>query len=142
MKTLTSEIQIKAKPEVIWSVLTDFENYSEWNPFILSVTGEKDIGKKVTVSVKPVGKNPINFQTTILKFEKNKELRWRGKFFIKGLFDGEHYFILEENHDGYTLFTHGEQFSGLLVGIFKNVLKNTLKGFILMNDAIKKKCEA
>lgn len=142
MKTLSSEIQINAKPDAIWSTLTDFERYADWNPFVLSVTGEKEVGKKVTVSVKPVGKNPINFQTTILKLEKDKELRWKGKLFIKGLFDGEHYFILKDNLDGTTMFTHGEQFSGLLVGLFEKVLKNTLQGFILMNEALKQRCES
>lgn len=61
---------------------------------------------------------------------------------FKGLFDGEHYFIIEDNLDGTSLFTHGEQFRGLLVGLLEKVLKNTLKGFILMNEALKKRCEA
>lgn len=70
------------------------------------------------------------------------ELRWRGKFIVSGLFDGEHFFGLKENTDGSTLFVHGKDFSGLLVGFFGKALEKTRKGSILMNEALKKRCEA
>lgn len=34
MKELFTEIEIKATPESVWQLLTDFEKYPEWNPFI------------------------------------------------------------------------------------------------------------
>jgi hypothetical protein len=37
----------------------------------------------------------MTFKPTILTLESNKEFRWKGKLGITGIFDGEHYFILE-----------------------------------------------
>jgi len=122
--------------------LTDFESYPEWNPFIISISGAKGVGDQLTVSIKPPDSKPMRFKPTILECENNKELRWRGKLFVSGLFDGEHYFVLEDSPDGTTLFTQGEEFSGLLVGLFEKGLRKTLQGFNLMNEALKRRCEA
>lgn len=81
------------------------------------------------------------FKPDILKFEPEREFRWKGKFGIKGIFDGEHYFILEETGEHQTKFIHGEIFSGILVGLMGGALANTRDGFVLMNEALKKECE-
>ena len=67
---------------------------------------------------------------------------WRGKLFVKGLFDGTHYFILEDTDDGKTYLTHGENFRGLLVGpMLRQIEKETLAAFKRMNLALKSKVE-
>jgi hypothetical protein len=38
---------------------------------------------------------------------------------VKGLFDGEHYWVLSRNASGGTDIAHGENFTGLLVGVIK-----------------------
>jgi hypothetical protein len=83
----------------------------------------------------------MQFKPTILKYEKNRELRWIGKLFFKGLFDGEHYFVLSDNKDGTTTFLQGETFNGVLVPVFKSALNNTKTGFNLMNEALKFEAE-
>ena len=61
------------------------------------------------------GMKPQVFTPKVLKLKKNREFRWLGHLFIKGLFDGEHYFVLEESDNGGTKVIHGEIFSGILV---------------------------
>jgi hypothetical protein len=39
MAEISSEIEIGATPARVWSVLTDFEHYADWNPFITSISG-------------------------------------------------------------------------------------------------------
>ena len=34
MKEIITETIVDTKPEKVWEVLTDFENYPTWNPFI------------------------------------------------------------------------------------------------------------
>ena len=142
MKTIKTEVTINAKPERIWATLTDFESFSEWNPFIRSISGEKKAGGQLVVRIKPPDSKPMKFKPLIITIDENKELRWKGKLLIKGLFDGEHYFVLRENEDGTTSFTQGENFSGLLVGLFGKTLEKTERGFTLMNEAIKDRCES
>ncbi len=83
----------------------------------------------------------MGFKPRILSYDPNKQLRWKGKFIVKGLFDGERYFILNKNNDGTTTFIQGEIFSGILVGLFGKALEKTKEGFILMNEAVKNRCE-
>ncbi len=136
-KIIKTEIRIKASPKKVWSVLTDFEKYPDWNPFILSLTGEMVIGQNIKIVLPD-----MKFKPTLLVFEKNKELRWIGKLLFKGLFDGEHSFIIEDNKDGTVTFRHEEIFNGILVGPFAKKLDNdTREGFEAMNEALKKRVE-
>jgi len=141
MKQIESEITINSKPEKVWEKLTDFKNFESWNPFITSISGKKEVGEQLNVFIQPPGGNGMTFKPIILAFKKNSEFRWIGKLGIKGIFDGEHYFILEETGDHQTKFIQGEKFSGILVPFMEGVLKNTKKGFALMNESIKKEAE-
>jgi hypothetical protein len=60
---------------------------------------------------------------------------------LPGIFDGEHYFLLEPTPDNDTCFTHGELFSELLVGLVRGMLARTADGFHAMNSALKVKAE-
>ena len=141
MKQIETEILINADIETVWRVLTDFQNHVKWNPFIRSIKGEKVVGKAITVSIKPPGGNGMTFKPVVLKFNPHKEFRWKGKFVVKGIFDGEHYFILEKVSDTQTKFIHGEIFGGVLVRMMGDVLNKTRNGFDLMNMALKEECE-
>ena len=92
MKSLKSEITINAGPDAVWSVLTDFDSYPKWNPFIVSITGAKNVGGQLVVTIRPPGSRAMTFKPVVLSFQPEKEFRWRGKLLIKGLFDGEHHF--------------------------------------------------
>lgn len=78
-----------------------------------------------------------------------EELRWRGSLPIPGLFVGEHYFRVEpapgssgsSGAQAGTRFVHGERFSGLLLPLVGGMLKDTEKGFVSMNEALKKTVE-
>jgi uncharacterized protein YndB with AHSA1/START domain len=38
-KEIITEIEIDASPSQVWQVLTDFEKYPTWNPFIKKISG-------------------------------------------------------------------------------------------------------
>ena len=141
MKYIKTEITIAAQPETVWNVLMNFDQYKKWNPFIQTIEGEAAIGEILSVQIQPPeGKNMI-FKPTVLKATPNEELRWLGKFLIKGIFDGEHYFKLEKQPSNTTKLIHGERFSGFLIGLMGKTLDKTKNGFRQMNEALKKECE-
>ncbi len=136
-KEIRTEISIQSTPEAVWGVLTDFNRYAEWNPFIASITGEVKEGSRIEVTI---GK--MKFKPQVLVFRKNEEFRWLGHLGMKGLFDGEHIFELQPLAGGGTKLTHREKFSGILVRLFNKMLeKDTLPGFISMNEALKERVE-
>lgn len=46
-ETLSLEISISAPIEIVWAVLTDFENYYKWNPFTPKVEVSGGVGDPV-----------------------------------------------------------------------------------------------
>ena len=137
-RELKTSIIINAKPSSVYQKMSDLENYSKWNPFIRSISGNLIKGEKLNVFIKPESENGMSFTPIVLNIEKNKEIRWLGVLGVRGIFDGEHYFSLEETRDAKTKLIHGEKFSGLLVPFFWNMIKvSTKNGFLAHNQALK-----
>jgi hypothetical protein len=112
-----------------------------WNPFITAIAGHPAAGEQLSVIVRPPGKSAMTFRPTLLTVRPERELRWLGRFIISGIFDGEHYFLLDPLGDDRTRLTHGESFSGLLVGFLQASLDATETGFNAMNAALKRQAE-
>lgn len=141
-RQLEAQIDIDAPAARIWALLTDFERMPSWNPFITAISGRLAQGERLSVQIAPPGKTAMRFRPLILTLRPQQELRWRGSVLIRGLFDGEHYFLLEPLGDRRTRLTHGETFSGLLVSLLSGMLPATRQGFEAMNLALKEQAEA
>lgn len=138
MIEIKTKILINSTSQKVWSVLMNFENYHQWNPFIQSISGDIIPGKTIKVVIQLPGKKPMTFKPKVLKLDTNKEFRWKGQLIVPRLFDGEHYFRIIENSDNTVELIHGEIFSGLLPDLMKRTLHKTSEGFQLMNMALKK----
>lgn len=138
-KKIETEIIINASPEKIWKILTDFENYPVWNPFITDIKGNVEEGNQIQVKIEPQEGKGMVFKPVIISRKESKELSWLGKLLFKGIFDGEHKFELVDNKNGTTRFVQSEQFSGFLISFFN--LDNTAIGFNKMNQKLKELAE-
>jgi hypothetical protein len=96
MREIRDEVEIDAPPERVWSVLTDFDSYPEWNPFVQRLSGRAEQGAKLDVRIAPPGKKGMGFKPTVIAAEADRELAWLGRLLVPGLFDGEHHFELED----------------------------------------------
>jgi hypothetical protein len=143
MQHLQTEIEITAPASRVWRVLTDLSAYPDWNPFVRSISGELTPGARLNVTIQPDGGKPMSFKPRLMAFEPQRELRWKGRLLVPGLFDGEHYFQLHETSAGRVRFAQGEMFSGLLVPLvfLGSMMAGTLRGFAAMNQAIKARAE-
>jgi len=130
---IVTEALLPAKPEQVWQVLTDGAQYSDWNPFIVKVEGRFEKGERLTNTMKPQINKQMVFTPEVIEVKVNEELRWVGRVAIPGIFDGEHYFILE-SHEGQTRFTHGEKFSGFALWFINT--DQYLENFKAMNIAL------
>jgi hypothetical protein len=137
---LRTEVEIDAPPEHVWATLVDFAAYGEWNPFLVSVTGEAAAGATLQVTASPPGGREMTFRAQVLVAEPSRELRWRGRLWADWLFTGEHFFQLRAA-GGRTRVVHGEDFGGLLVKPLGGLLTRTARGFVYMNQALKKRVE-
>ncbi|MBM3619809.1 MAG: SRPBCC domain-containing protein [Alphaproteobacteria bacterium] len=141
MPTIDTSIDIAASPSRVWSVLTDFAAYPEWNPFITRIAGVPVVGGRLVVTIQPPGRKAMMFRPVVLAATPDVELRWRGRLLMPGLFDGEHVFQLSPSADGCRL-DHTETFTGLLSGLLGGAMPATRRGFVAMNEALKARAES
>jgi hypothetical protein len=142
MSELSTSVEIDAPTETVWTVLTAFDTYPEWNPF-MEIIGRASEGARLTVELRPPGKRATAFRPTVTRVDEGREFRWLGHLFVAGLYDGEHRFELEALEGGRTRFTQAETFGGLLVGPINRWLgESTRKGFEEMNEALKARAES
>jgi hypothetical protein len=141
MKEITSTVDIDATPQRVWEILTDFDSYPEWNPFIRRASGRPERGAKLEVRIEPPGGRRMTFKPTVLAAEPARELRWVGRLLLPRIFDGEHSFRIEPGDDR-VRFVQSERFTGALVPLFGKTLEQTRRGFEQMNQALKSRAEA
>lgn len=140
---LTTEIVIGAPTDKVWSVLTDFSSYPEWNPFVVCIQGKLVPNARLEVEIKPPGGRGMKFKPTVTQLIPGQKLSWTGKLPVPGAFQGEHRFELWSLGNDRTLLIHAERFSGLLVPLLEKSLEtNTRAGFEAMNEAVKERAEA
>ncbi len=138
---IRTEVLIEAEPSAVWQTLLDFRRYPEWNPFIIGIRGEAKVGARLHVTLSlPDSNREQTFSPRVTKCEEGEELRWLGHLWMKGLLDGEHFFRLEPRGGG-TRVLHGEDFSGLLLKPLLARLTDATRGFIYMNQALKRRVE-
>jgi hypothetical protein len=143
MKQIRTEVVIYAPVNRVWEVLTDFDAYPSWNPFMMYIKGKVEEGAQIEVKMVPPGSKGMIFKPRVLKFQQNKEFRWLGHTVFPGLFDGEHIFELVDHHNGTTTFIQRENFRGMMVPLLKKSLDNGTKtGFEAMNAKLKQVCES
>jgi hypothetical protein len=143
MKELKTEIEIKGSLDQVWEVLTAFSSFPDWNPFIRKIEGDLKVGSQLEVLIEPPDGKAMTFKPVVKVLEPKTEFRWLGSLLIPGIFDGEHFFQLEQIEINKTQFIHRENFSGLLVPLFwKSLNTNTRRGFEKMNKALKERIES
>ncbi len=142
MRELRTEIEIAAPITKVWSILTDFDNWKEWNPIVKQVSGAASLGSKLSVSMcGKDGKDGPKYMPIITIFEEPKSFRWRATMMAGFIFTNDKVFELEETDSG-TRLIHKELFSGMMVPItWSKFDKGVPLMLNSMNDALKRTAE-
>lgn len=141
-KLIHTEIEIAASAAQVWAVLTDFDAYPEWNPFITQINGRPEIATRLDATLQPSGGKAMRFRPSVLEAKPASELRWLGHLLMPGLFDGEHSFKIEPLGPNRVRFVQEEVFSGILSSLVLRFAGDaTKRGFEAMNVALKDRAE-
>ena len=142
MHKICTDIVIETPINEVWDFLTDFDNFGSWNPFITKIEGKLEIGSKLEIHMKAPGTKGVDIYPVITKVEPVNEFRWIGNLWVKGIFDGEHAFRLEELENDRTRMIQCEKFKGLLAPLILYLIgEKTREGFEQMNNSLKLECE-
>lgn len=94
-----------------------------------------------TTRITPPGSRPQTFTPSVTAVEPGRRLAWLGRIIAPGIFDGTHNPLVEPTSETTCRFTQSEQFTGVLVPLFRSLLKNTDAGFDAMNIALAAEAE-
>jgi hypothetical protein len=141
-KEIRTEVIIQANENKVYDIITNLEDYENWNPFIVRSEGKPVKGEKL-INTMINGESKMTFKPKVKRTDTGKAFEWLGSLWFKGLFDGHHFFHIEKIDDKSVKLIHGERFSGILSGMILNKIgEETRNNFILMNRAIKEKAES
>jgi hypothetical protein len=136
---IRAEIDIEAPPAEVWRHLVDMAAYAEWNPFIHEASGEPEVGRRLSLRMRPPGGRSTSFRPTVTVVVPATTIEWLGHLVVPGVFDGRHRFDLTPAQSG-THLVQSETFTGLLVRPLRRSLdKGTLAGFEAMNAALRRR---
>ena len=140
MREVHTEIEINAPVERVWQILTGFDHWSEWNPFLYRAYGKAEHGEHIELFFARPDAKEMKLNCTITKLEPEHEWIWKYHVIWTGLFQGEHSFAVEKIDENRTRFVQREVFNGFLVPIFLKEAE-TASGFEAMDKALKARAE-
>ncbi|MFN8584685.1 MAG: SRPBCC domain-containing protein [Dehalococcoidia bacterium] len=141
MREIRTEVAIAAPLEAVWSVVSDFGAYAEWNPFLPAFEGRPIANTNGRLTAAIPGSKPRTTPVTILEADAPRRLAWRGQLLGSWLFSGTHFLELTPS-DGGTRVVNREEFRGLLAPLLLRQLGRGLPaGYEAMNAALKARVE-
>ena len=78
MREIRTEIDIAAPPTKVWGILTDFDNWKNWNPIINQASGTVSLGSELSMTMRgDDGKDGPKSMPIVTNFEEPMFFRWR-----------------------------------------------------------------
>ena len=106
-------VDIQADPKTIWSLLTNAENYPNWNSTVISIDGKIALGEKIQLKSYLDPKRV--FKLSVKEFETEKRLVWGDAM-------GKREYKLTPTSNGQTNFSMTEKIGGPLFPLFAKMI--------------------
>lgn len=128
-------VNVQAKPEVVWAVLTDAAAFTKWNSTLIKFEGTIAADGSVALVSKVAPDRTFNLKVTT--FEPNKHMVWEDG---NGMFLGvRHFTILEK--EGQTVLAMSETYSGGMLGMIEGSLPDFTQNFETFATDLKTEAE-
>ncbi|MCW5715553.1 MAG: SRPBCC domain-containing protein [Bauldia sp.] len=140
-RLIETHIDINAPTRSVWDVLSDLPAWTEWNPFIPSITGVFQPGARLQMTVSPLGLKPMVFKPRVLSMREGEEITWGGSFLLV-VYRGDHTMRIDPLPGDRTRFRQRERFMGPMVLFMGKMFGPTEQGYRAMNLALKRRVES
>jgi uncharacterized protein YndB with AHSA1/START domain len=117
--TSNAEIEVGAPPQIVWEVLTRFENWPNWNPDVKSMSFPGPLAPGTEFRWKA---GPGTIVSTLDRIEPPRYIAWRGRTLT---IDAYHEWWLESRESG-TFVKTAEVYHGLLARLLRRPVQKTL----------------
>ena len=88
--------------------MVDFDNYSNWNPFIINIDGKANEGEAIKVTISLPFKLSMDFKWKVETVTDGSEMICLGQTLAPNILDGEHFLRVESLGDNHTRFSQRE----------------------------------
>jgi hypothetical protein len=133
-------VVVEAPRELIWDVLTDFEAYGEWNPYVTRANGTAAEGAELELTVDAADEEAEDATAEVLIVHPRRKLEWRTRVLAPGLLDHEQIFrVLPLGPRRFRLVQEA-RFEGLLAPFAD--LDGERRGLVSMVEALAERAEA
>jgi len=132
----TVEVNIRAKTEGVWGLLTNAQDFPRWNSTVSAIEGEIREGEQLRLHVPGTDRT---FTPRVSGVVARERMTWTGGF--APLFKGVRKFELKPRLDGSTDFAMEERFSGLMLPLVKKSLPDFRPIFERYANDLKREAE-
>jgi len=142
MRRIETSIDIDAAPAVVWEVLTDFSQWSEWSRTMTIVSAEPTLAGLIRFIPRFEGAPPLTFSARVVDWDPGRGFAWLGSpLGWRPLGWGRHWFRLDAV-DGGTQLCQGETFGGLTAPLMPRAFFGVIEAsFMAFNSALKARME-
>jgi hypothetical protein len=132
-------IEIDAPPDKVWAAVIGFEHYAKWNSQLTYLGGTVQPRGKPHLRLAAAGAEPYEFKPGISAWKAQEQFAWIARTGLPRIFDGEHFFELQDLGNGKTLLINREEYRGVLSQLFRQLpmMKTAPEGFKKMNLELK-----
>ena len=130
-RTTTVSVQIKADASIVWTLLTNANDFSRWNSTVISIDGEIQEGEKI--KLKSTLDPSRTFKLKVREMTANRKMIWGDAM-------GKRTYLLEASAGGLT-FTMTEKIGSFLFPLFAGKIPSFDESFEQFAADLKKEAE-
>jgi hypothetical protein len=131
-------VQINARPERVWDLLTNADDMPRWNSTVTSVRGPIALGTKLELRVPLAPERVFRPKVTALDTSARRMVWSDG---AAPMFKGERTYTLTPRSDGTTEFSMVEVFRGVMLPMIKRSLPDFGPAFETYAEDLKREAE-
>lgn len=135
-KSVHHEITINAAPEKVWDILTNMDEYPNWNPVMKLLEGEVQEGNKVKYKFTQDEKSISEIDAIVVQVIPNKLLNQKGG--IPLILTFNHRYVLESTGNSTKVIIH-EDYKGIGVNFWNP--QSVEEAYKRLNVALKNRVE-
>jgi len=129
-------INIKARPDRVWALMTNAADFPRWNSTVKSIEGRIALDQtiKLIASIAPTR----TFNLKVIEFVPEKRMVWSDG---NAMFKGVRTYTLSPKGDGSTDFTMSEVYTGLMLPMIAGSLPDFAPAFEQYVSDLKREAE-
>lgn len=143
MPVYQTTFDVNASADAVWRVLTNLDEYGQWNPQIPSASGAVEEQSKITLRLVLPGRPAMDLVATIEEVRPGELLTWRGHVVAPWFFEGVRTFAIRAAGDHRVSVTHIEDIRGLFAPLFALFMGGPIRtSQHALNNALRARAEA